>query len=189
MRTLFHEFGHALHHLLTRIDYPSINGINAVAWDVVELPSQWLEQWCWQKEALPLISQHVTTGEPLPDELLKKALAAKNFQAALGLLRQLEFALFDLTIHEQAANVKTPEDITRLLQEIRSTISVLPIAPFNRFQHSFSHIFAGGYAAGYYSYLWAEVFLKMRVFLIKQPGNDSWIAFYHKVVQKMLMFW
>jgi len=162
--TLFHEFGHALHHLLTRIDYPSINGINAVAWDVVELPSQWLEQWCWQKEALPLISQHVTTGEPLPDELLKKALAAKNFQAALGLLRQLEFALFDLTIHEQAANVKTPEDITRLLQEIRSTISVLPIAPFNRFQHSFSHIFAGGYAAGYYSYLWAEVFENAGIF-------------------------
>jgi len=168
--TLFHEFGHALHHLLTRIDYPSINGINNVAWDVVELPSQWLEQWCWQKEALPLFSQQVNTKEPLPDELLNKALAAKNFQAALSLLRQVEFALFDLTIHQKAETIATSDDIARLLQDIRTTIGVLPIAPFNRFQHSFGHIFSGGYAAGYYSYLWAEV-LSCDVFSIFEKAG------------------
>ena len=155
--TLFHEMGHALHHLLTCIDYPDINGISGVAWDAVELPSQWLEQWCWQKDALPQISAHVTAGAPLPNDLLHKALAAKNFQSALFLMRQLEFALFDMTIYQQAADIHSPLDIARLLQQVRAKVSVVPVADFNRFAHSFGHIFAGGYAAGYYSYLWAEV--------------------------------
>ena len=128
-----------------------------MAWDAVELPSQWLEQWCWQKDALPQISAHVTTGAPLPNDLLHKALAAKNFQSALFLMRQLEFALFDMTIYQQAADIHSPLDIARLLQQVRAKVSVVPVADFNRFAHSFGHIFAGGYAAGYYSYLWAEV--------------------------------
>ena len=154
--TLFHEFGHGLHHMLTRIDTASVAGINGVAWDAVELPSQFLENWCWEPEAIPLISGHYQTGAVLPPELLDKMLAAKNFQAGLFMLRQLEFALFDFKLHRDY-NPAQPRAIQSVLDDVRKQVTVYPVPPFNRFQHSFSHIFAGGYAAGYYSYKWAEV--------------------------------
>ena len=155
--TLFHEFGHALHHLLTTVDYPSIAGINGVPWDAVELPSQLMEQWAWRAECLPLISGHVDTGEPLSEAVLTDLLATRRFQAGLAAVRQLEFALFDFVIHSQPAAPKTTDSIYGLLESVRSDISVVPSCPFNRFAHSFMHIFSGGYAAGYYSYKWAEV--------------------------------
>ncbi|PXZ04987.1 oligopeptidase A [Gilliamella apicola] len=150
--TLFHEFGHGLHHMLTEIDVSSVAGINGVPWDAVELPSQFLENWCWQPEALEFISGHYQTGEPLPQQMLEKMLDAKNFQAALFILRQLEFGLFDFKLHSD----KTP-DILETLKQVRQQVAVVPTVDWGRFPHAFSHIFAGGYAAGYYSYLWAEV--------------------------------
>ncbi|MCV3290344.1 oligopeptidase A [Aeromonas media] len=154
--TLFHEFGHGIHHMLTRIDVAGVAGINGVAWDAVELPSQFLENWCWESEALAFISGHHETGEPLPADLLEKMLTARNFQAAMQMLRQLEFALFDFRLHREF-DPANPEQIPALLSEVRSQVAVMTPPAFNRFQHSFSHIFAGGYAAGYYSYKWAEV--------------------------------
>lgn len=154
--TLFHEFGHGLHHMLTTIDVAGVAGINGVPWDAVELPSQFLENWCWESEALAFLSGHYESGEPLPDALLGNMLAARNFQAAMQMLRQLEFALFDFRLHmsdEQAS----PELVARVLGAVREQVAVMTPPVFNRFQHSFSHIFAGGYAAGYYSYKWAEV--------------------------------
>ena len=154
--TLFHEFGHGLHHMLTQVDVAAVSGINGVEWDAVELPSQFMENWCWEQDAIPLISKHYQSGESLPDSLLQKMLAAKNFQSGLQMLRQLEFALFDFLLHMQPP----PRDaagIQRLLDDVRQQVTVVPVAAFNRFQHSFTHIFAGGYAAGYYSYKWAEV--------------------------------
>ncbi|MEM8659927.1 MAG: oligopeptidase A [Pseudomonadota bacterium] len=156
LTTLFHEFGHGLHHMLTKQSVATISGINGVAWDAVELPSQILENWCWERKALELISGHYKTGEPLPDELLEKMLAARNFQSAMMMVRQLEFALFDLQLHsawEDSAKSK----VQAILDEVRSKVAVLIPPAFNRFQNGFSHIFAGGYAAGYYSYKWAEV--------------------------------
>lgn len=150
--TLFHEFGHGLHHMLTEIEVSSVAGINGVPWDAVELPSQFLENWCWQPEALEFISGHYQTGEPLPQEMLEKMLDSKNFQAALFILRQLEFGLFDFKLHSE----KTP-DILETLKQVREQVAVVPTVDWGRFPHAFSHIFAGGYAAGYYSYLWAEV--------------------------------
>lgn len=154
--TLFHEFGHGLHHMLTEIDYSGVSGINGVAWDAVELPSQFMENWCWQKEALAFISSHHENKRPLPDELLAKMLQAKNFQSGMKLVRQLEFSLFDFRIHLEFDPAKGGR-IQEILDEVRAEVSVVPIAPYNSFQHGFSHIFGGGYAAGYYSYLWAEV--------------------------------
>ncbi|MCR3968717.1 oligopeptidase A [Aeromonas veronii] len=154
--TLFHEFGHGIHHMLTRIDVAGVAGINGVAWDAVELPSQFLENWCWESEALAFISGHYETGEPLPADLLEKMLTARNFQAAMQMLRQLEFALFDFRLH-QTFDPTRADQIPALLDEVRSQVAVMTPPTFNRFQHSFSHIFAGGYAAGYYSYKWAEV--------------------------------
>lgn len=154
--TLFHEFGHGLHHMLTKVDAAAVAGIAGVPWDAVELPSQFLENWCWTPEALAIISGHYQTGEPLPADLLAKMLAAKNFQSAMFLVRQLEFALFDFRLH---ANYDPAQGarVQAVLDEVRQQVSVIVPPRFNRFQHSFSHIFAGGYAAGYYSYLWAEV--------------------------------
>lgn len=154
--TLFHEFGHGLHHMLTKVDASAVAGISGVPWDAVELPSQFMENWCWAPEALQLISGHYETGEPLPSALLDKMLAAKNFQSALFLVRQLEFALFDFRLH---ANYDPAQGarVQQMLDDVRAEVSVIMPPRFNRFQHSFSHIFAGGYAAGYYSYLWAEV--------------------------------
>ncbi|WP_421271309.1 oligopeptidase A [Aeromonas veronii] len=154
--TLFHEFGHGIHHMLTRIDVAGVAGINGVAWDAVELPSQFLENWCWESEALAFISGHYETGEPLPADLLEKMLIARNFQAAMQMLRQLEFALFDFRLHQEF-DPANPAQLPALLDEVRSQVAVMTPPAFNRFQHSFSHIFAGGYAAGYYSYKWAEV--------------------------------
>lgn len=154
--TLFHEFGHGIHHMLTKIESAAVSGINGVPWDAVELPSQFLENWCWEPEALALISGHVETGETLPAELLEKMLAAKNYNSALAMARQLEFSLFDFVLHHQYKAGEKGQ-VETVLTEIRNKIAVIKPPGFNRFQHSFSHIFAGGYAAGYYSYKWAEV--------------------------------
>jgi len=153
--TLFHEFGHGIHHMFTQIDEPSVSGINGVEWDAVELPSQFMENWCWSEEGLALIAAHYKTGEKMPADLIVKMLKAKNFQSGMQLLRQVEFSLFDLDIHQK--NIKSSRDIQNSLDNIRNDIAVVIPPKNNRFQHGFSHIFAGGYAAGYYSYKWAEV--------------------------------
>ena len=154
--TLFHEFGHGLHHMLTQIDTAGVSGINGVPWDAVELPSQFMENWCWEPEALAFISGHYETGEPLPKALLDKMLEAKNYQAALFILRQLEFGLFDFRMHAEYSPEKGAQ-ILPTLAEVKKMVAVVPSPSWGRFPHAFSHIFAGGYAAGYYSYLWAEV--------------------------------
>ncbi|MBA5764097.1 oligopeptidase A [Vibrio sp. 404] len=154
--TLFHEFGHGIHHMLTQVDAGAVSGINGVPWDAVELPSQFLENWCWEEEALAFISGHYETGEPLPKEMLDKMLAAKNFQSAMFILRQLEFGLFDFTLHTEYDPEVGPR-VLDTLAEVKAKVAVLPGLEWNRFSHSFSHIFAGGYSAGYYSYLWAEL--------------------------------
>ncbi len=156
VQTVFHEFGHCLHHLLTQVDYAAVSGINGVPWDAVEFPSQFFEFWCFEQEALKRVSAHETTGEPLPDALFKKLVAAKYFQSGMQMLRQLEFALFDFKLHWQFDPSKGPQ-VQSILNEVREQVAVVRPPQFNRFQHSFSHIFAGGYAAGYYSYKWAEV--------------------------------
>ena len=152
--TLFHEFGHGLHHLLTRVEHAGASGINGVAWDAVELPSQFMENWCWEPDGLALISGHYESGEPLPQDLLDKMLAAKNFQSGLMMVRQIEFSLFDFELHATHGDGRSVLDV---LEGIRSEVSVLRPPAYNRFPNSFAHIFAGGYAAGYYSYKWAEV--------------------------------
>jgi len=154
--TLFHEFGHGLHHLLTRVDYPSLAGINGVSWDAVELPSQFLENYAWHGEVLQQISGHFESGAALPEQMQSRLIATRSFQAGLAMMRQLEFALFDFRLHSEYA----PERGARVLEilgEVRSEVAVAPVPQWNRFPHSFGHIFAGGYAAGYYSYKWAEV--------------------------------
>jgi len=156
VETLFHEFGHGLHHMLTQIDFPSVSGISGVAWDAVELPSQFMENWCWQREALDFISGHHKTGEAIPDELFNRMMAAKNFQSGMQMLRQIEFSLFDFRIHLEYDPNKGAQ-VFEILDEVRNQVAVVQPPSFNRFPHSFSHIFAGGYAAGYYSYKWAEV--------------------------------
>lgn len=159
VETLFHEFGHGLHHMLSKIEYTDVSGIRGVPWDAVELPSQFMENFCWDPKGLEFISQHYETHEPLPLELLKKLKDAKNFQSGLQLIRQLEFSLFDFHLHDDymVEHQARGETVQSLLNKIRSTVSVVPIADYNRFQNGFGHIFGGGYAAGYYSYLWAEV--------------------------------
>ena len=154
--TLFHEFGHGLHHMLTRVETPGVSGISGVPWDAVELPSQFMENWCWEPDALAFISGHYETGEPLPKALLDKMLAAKNYQAALFILRQLEFGLFDFRLHTEFDPAKGAQ-ILETLREVKKQVAVVPSPEWGRFPHAFSHIFAGGYAAGYYSYLWADV--------------------------------
>jgi oligopeptidase A len=154
--TLFHEFGHGLHHMLTQIDYVSVSGISGVAWDAVELPSQFMENWCWEREAVDLISGHYETGDKLPDELYNKMYAARNFQAGMQMVRQLEFSMFDFRLHLEH-NPQEGARIQEILDEVRAEVAVVPQPDYNRFQHGFAHIFAGGYAAGYYSYKWAEV--------------------------------
>ncbi len=154
--TLFHEFGHGLHHMLTRVAYPSIAGINGVSWDAVELPSQFMENFVWRNEVLPLISAHVDGGEPLPAELLRRLLGTRTFNAALDTLRQLELAAFDFELHANFDPARGAR-VADTLAGVRRRVAVVPAAPFNRMSASFAHIFAGGYAAGYYSYKWAEV--------------------------------
>jgi len=184
--TLFHEFGHGIHHMLTRVEIGSVAGINGVPWDAVELPSQFMENWCWEPEALAFISGHYETGEPLPQELLDKMLAARNFQAAMGMLRQLEFGLFDFRLHHEY-RPDAPRPVQQVLDEVRSQVAVFKAPPFNRFQHSFAHIFAGGYAAGYYSYKWAEVLSADAFSRFEEEGifnPDTGADFLHCILER-----
>ena len=169
VQTLFHEFGHGLQHMLTQVDHLGVSGINGVEWDAVELPSQFMENWCWEKEVIEMISGHYQTGEKLPDELYQKMLKAKNFQAGMMMVRQLEFSLFDFKIHQQYDPSKGGQ-IYSMLNQIRDKVAVVQPPEFNRFAHSFSHIFAGGYAAGYYSYKWAEVLSSDAYSLFEEKG-------------------
>ncbi|MDL9997287.1 M3 family metallopeptidase [Variovorax sp. J22P240] len=156
--TLFHEFGHGLHHMLTQINERDVSGISGVEWDAVELPSQFMENFCWEWDVLAHMTSHVDTGEPLPRALFDKMTAAKNFQSGLQTLRQIEFSLFDMLLHtEYDAATAKPGDVLALLGKVRSEVAVMPAPPFSRTPNTFSHIFSGGYAAGYYSYKWAEV--------------------------------
>ncbi|MBA1146701.1 oligopeptidase A [Ectothiorhodospiraceae bacterium WFHF3C12] len=184
--TLFHEFGHGLHHMLTRIDVPAVSGIAGVPWDAVELPSQFLENWCWEREALDLFAAHHETGAPIPDELYQRMIAARNFQSAMQMVRQLEFSLFDFRLHmeyqpEQGAR------IMELLDEVRDAVAVVRPPAFNRFPHSFGHIFAGGYAAGYYSYKWAEVLSADAYARFEEEGvfnQDTGRSFLENILEK-----
>jgi oligopeptidase A len=161
--TLFHEFGHGLHHLLTQVDELGVSGISGVEWDAVELPSQFMENFCWEWEVLQQLTCHVDSAAPLPRDLFDKMLAAKNFQSGMQTLRQIEFSLFDMRLHAEPGSDSA---IQALLDQVRVEVAIVPAAPFNRSQHSFSHIFAGGYSAGYYSYKWAELL-----------SADAWSAF------------
>nr|MBV6629776.1 M3 family metallopeptidase [Oceanococcus sp. HetDA_MAG_MS8] len=154
--TLFHEFGHGLHHMLTEIDLPSVGGINGVPWDAVELPSQFLENWCWEREALDIFARHIESDQPLPEPMLEQLQQSRSYNAGLATLRQIEFALFDLRLHRDYCSDQAG-DIGAVLEQVRSEVAVVRPPAYNRFANSFSHIFAGGYAAGYYSYKWAEV--------------------------------
>jgi oligopeptidase A len=154
--TMFHEFGHGLHHMLTRVGYPSIAGINGVSWDAVELPSQFLENFAWRPEVLATMARHFETGEPLPADKQAKLLGSRTFQAGLATMRQIEFALFDFRLHAEYDPAKGAR-VAEILAEVRAEVSVVQPPEWNRFPHNFGHIFAGGYAAGYYSYKWAEV--------------------------------
>ena len=183
--TLFHEFGHGLQHMLTQIDHLGVSGINGVEWDAVELPSQFMENWCWEKEALDLISGHYKTGEKLPEDLFQKMLDAKNFQAGMLMVRQLEFSLFDFKMHQQYDPAKGGQ-IYKTLNQIREQIAVIHPPEFNRFAHSFSHIFAGGYAAGYYSYKWAEVLSSDAYSLFEENGifdQTTGKSFLHNILE------
>jgi oligopeptidase A len=186
VQTLFHEFGHGLHHMLTRVDYPAVGGINGVAWDAVELPSQLLENWCWEKPALDLMARHWESGAPLPEQLFQRMRAAKNFQSAMQMLRQLEFALFDFRLHLEYDPAAGP-GIYPLLQQVRDEVSVLRPPEFNRFPHSFGHVFSGGYAAGYYSYKWAEVLSADAFSLFEERGvfdQDAGRSFMENVLER-----
>ncbi|WP_076592182.1 M3 family metallopeptidase [Herminiimonas arsenitoxidans] len=170
--TLFHEFGHGLHHMLTRVEELGVSGISGVEWDAVELPSQFLENFCWEWDVLEHMTAHADTGAALPRALYDKMIAAKNFQSGLQTLRQVEFSLFDMHLHYDynPDGSKTVQDV---LNEVRAQVSVMTPPPFNRFQHSFSHIFAGGYAAGYYSYKWAEVLSADAYGAFEEAGKAS----------------
>ena len=184
--TLFHEFGHGLHHMLTRIDHVGVSGINGVAWDAVELPSQFMENWCWEKEALDLIAEHYQTGDNIPEEMYHKMYAAKNFQAGMQMVRQLEFSLFDFRMHHEYVPGKGAH-IQQILDEVRQEVAVIKPAPYNRFQHGFTHIFAGGYAAGYYSYKWAEVLSADAFSLFEEEGifnHQTGLRFLHAVLEQ-----
>jgi len=184
--TLFHEFGHGLHHLLSRIDYPSISGINGVAWDAVELPSQIMENWCWEREALDLISGHYQTGEPIPDALFERMRAARNFQSAMKMVRQLEFALFDMRLHVDYRPAPG-NHIYATLDRVREQVAVVRAPVFNRFAHAFSHIFAGGYGAGYYSYKWAEVLSSDAYSLFEKNGifdRETGLKFMYQILEQ-----
>ncbi len=184
--TLFHEFGHGLQHMLTQVEHIAVSGINGVAWDAVELPSQFMENWCWEREALAVFARHYQTGATIPEALLHKMQAAKNFQAGMQMVRQLEFALFDFRIYTEY-DPQQGAHIQQILDEVRSQVAVIRSPAFNRFAHGFSHIFAGGYAAGYYSYKWAEVlsadaFAKFEENGIFDTGTGH--AFLHTILEQ-----
>lgn len=185
LTTLFHECGHGLHHMLTQQTVAAVAGVHGVPWDAVELPSQFLENWCWEPEALALISGHHQTGEPLPQGLLDKMLAAKNFQSGMFMVRQLEFALFDLLLHT-AWGGGDAATVQKVLDTVRQEVAVVPTPDLNRFQNSFSHIFAGGYAAGYYSYKWAEVLSADAFSRFEEEGifnPETGRAFMHEILE------
>jgi len=167
--TLFHEFGHGLHHLLTRVEDLGVSGINGVEWDAVELPSQFMENFCWEWDVLREMTRHVETGQPLPRQLFEKMLAAKNFQSGLAMLRQIEFAVFDMRLHSDFDSA-SGRSVLDLLEEVRDQVAVLRPPRYNRFPNSFGHIFGGGYAAGYYSYKWAEVLSADAYSLFEETG-------------------
>ncbi|MGB5637647.1 MAG: oligopeptidase A [Sedimenticolaceae bacterium] len=185
VETLFHEFGHGLHHMLTRVDYVAISGINGVAWDAVELPSQFMENYSWEREALDLFAAHHETGERIPDELYRRMLAARNFQSGMAMVRQLEFSLFDFRIHREFDPAKGGR-IYEILGEVRDEVAVIKPPAWNRFAHAFSHIFAGGYAAGYYSYKWAEVLSADAFSLFEENGvfdQATGQSFLHNILE------
>jgi len=184
--TLFHEFGHGLQHMLTQIDHLDVSGINGVAWDAVELPSQFMENWCWDKQALSMIARHYQTNEGLPAEMFDKMLAAKNFQCGMMMLRQLEFSLFDFRMHHEF-DPHNGQTIQEILDNVRESVAVVQAADYNRFQHSFSHIFAGGYAAGYFSYKWAEVLSADAFSSFEETDifdHDTGQSFLHHILEK-----
>ncbi len=186
VETLFHEFGHGLHHMLTQVDYSGVSGINGVAWDAVELPSQFMENWTWEREVLDLISGHYETGEPLPDVLFERMTAARHFQSAMMMVRQLEFSLFDFRLHLEYSPDK-PNQVAGMVKEVREQVSVVQPPAFNRFANSFSHIFAGGYSAGYYSYLWAEILSADAYSLFEENGvfdAKTGQSFLHEILEK-----
>jgi oligopeptidase A len=186
VETLFHEFGHGLHHMLTRVDYSAVSGINGVAWDAVELPSQFMENYCWQREALDLFAAHYETGERIPEALYQRMLAAKNFQSGMMMVRQLEFSLFDFRIHREF----DPDQggrIYEILEQVRDEVAVIRPPAWSRFAHAFSHIFAGGYAAGYYSYKWAEVLSADAFALFEERGvfdQATGQSFLHNILEQ-----
>jgi oligopeptidase A len=185
--TLFHEFGHCLHHLLTQVDYPSVAGINGVAWDAVELPSQFHENFAWTRAGLELVSGHYQTGAPLPEVLYQKLTGARHLHTALRLLRQLEFALFDLSMYLQAGEDSGPGFVQATLDAVRREVSIVPVPEWSRFAHSFTHIFSGGYAAGYYSYLWAEVLAADAYAVFEDSGifdRDTGRRFMHSILEQ-----
>ena len=186
VQTLFHEFGHGLHHLLTGVDYPAVAGINGVPRDAVELPSQFLENWCWEPESLSVISGHVDTGEPIPEVLYRRLRAAKNFQSAMQLVRQLELAIFDFRLHLEY-DPRRGGRIYELLDQVHDQVAVIKPPAFNRFAHGFSHIFSGGYEAGYYSYKWAEVLSADAFSLFEERGlfdRDTGLAFRQTILEQ-----
>jgi len=186
VETLFHEFGHGLHHMLTRIDYPSVSGISGVAWDAVELPSQFMENWCWEREALDLISGHYESSEAIPNEMFQRMTAAKNFQSGMQMVRQLEFAIFDMRIHQEFT-LEQGGRVYEILEQVRSEVAVIQPPEFNRFPHGFSHIFGGGYAAGYYSYKWAEVLSADAFSLFEKNGifdQNTGESFLHNILEQ-----
>jgi oligopeptidase A len=169
VETLFHEFGHALQHMLTTVNYPQVAGISGIPWDAVEFPSQFFEHWAWEPAVLTRMTEHVKTGEPISDELQEKMRQARHFQAAMRMLRQVEFSLFDMRLHSEYTGTEVGQ-VARILKEVRDQVTVSPVVEPNRFQNGFSHIFDGGYAAGYYSYKWAEVMAVDAFLLFKDKG-------------------
>jgi oligopeptidase A len=186
VETLFHEFGHGLHHMLTKVDYVAIAGINGVAWDAVELPSQFMENYCWEREALDMFAAHYETGEKIPEDLYQRMLAAKHFQSGMQMVRQLEFALFDFRIHREYDPARGGR-IYQILEQVRDEVAVVKPPVWNRFAHAFSHIFAGGYAAGYYSYKWAEVLSADAFSLFEENGvfdEATGQSFLHNILEQ-----
>lgn len=187
--TLFHEFGHALHHILTKVDYISVSGVHGVEWDAVELPSQFMENYTWDKEGLKRLAKHYQTGETLPDELFGKLVLSRHFHSAMQMVRQLEFALFDFRLHlEYKKNKENKNYVLDMLNDVREKVAVIMPPAYHRFTHSFSHIFAGGYAAGYYSYKWAEVLSSDAFSLFEEKGNvfdqKTGRHFLHEIIEK-----
>jgi len=185
VETLFHEFGHGLHHMLTRVDEPAVAGINGVPWDAVELPSQFMENFCWEREVIDLIGAHYQTHAPVPDILFSRLKSTRTYQAALQMLRQVEFALFDIRLHADFDPKR--QSVHALLEEVREEVAVMKAPPFNRFENSFTHIFAGGYAAGYYSYKWAEVLSADAFGLFEECGvfdRATGLSFLHNILER-----